>query len=224
MRIKVIRTVCLRLRRARLCDAGVGGNPGPHQGDRPHQARLSDRRKAVLLDGRLGQPDGYGVEVCQARRRTAQDPARPAGHRRRLGGGGASKPASRKCRQGNIDLLCPPTSVTLAKRKQVSFSIAGVRGRYSGGACAPMPRRPCVTRSRGRSGLTNRYGAARRRRDPGGHDVRGRLRDDARKTWLKERGAAARHQGQGHAGSGLSHRHSGGCSIARWTCSSATAP
>ena len=137
------------------------------------------------------RPRATPSQLCKAIAETLKTRARAAGARRRLGAGRRRRPLRRAVKQGTIDLLCAPTSETLAAASRSSFSIpifAG--GNRRGGA---RRRAAAAARRRWRTSASRPARLARHAGRDGarGHDVR-RRPGTTRRAWLNERGQDAR--------------------------------
>ncbi len=207
----------------RACGAARNGaDARPGQGGRAHQARLPRRRASVHRSRRGGRAGGLRGTLCQqvvdrvktraGARRSSRCEWVPVTIDNRL----------REVQQGNIDLLCTPTSVTLARRQEVSFSIPVFAGRHPRGAARGR------AAGAARRALRQREPASRVARLPGGQVIEKTKFAvvTGTTTATLARGPAQLPAGRRHrrAGSRLSHRAAEAAWPARSTCSSASAP
>ena len=179
----------IRGRLFRHCrNAGLGCNPRPHPGNGQHQARLPGRCPPVFLSRtRSGAAEGYAVALCQQ----VADQVKK----------GLALPSLRvdwvpvtpddrlsDVQRGNIDLLCAPTSATLARRQDVSFSIPIFAGgnRAVVRADAPAVLRDALGESKSARAVWRGTPAAKVLKGTTFAVVAGTTSD----TWLKSRRAA----------------------------------
>ena len=201
-------------------DAGNGADDRPYQGSWPHQARLPRRRASVHVRGAAGAPRGLRDRAVSAgrRRRSRSELGLPQLTVQWVPV--TSTTALRDVQQGNVDLLCTPTSVTLARRQEVSFSIpvfaGGIRAVLR--ADAPQALRDALRNS---ADADIPCGAAHRRQSDREDDVRRRYGHDVGEPGSRA-GAVPAGRRERRAGSRLSHRAADCCRRARSTCSSAS--
>ena len=207
MRIKSSAMFAARRRRARLCDAGRGADPGPHQGDGLHQARLPRRCTAILVREFGGQARRLHDRAVPAHRRRAQEGAGlpQLNVTVRAGGHGLAHVRARQ-RAHRPAVFTEQCHAGQAQGSVVLDS--GVRRWDSRGH---DDRRRGQAAGRDRSGREGTADDTRMARIAGftsaeRHDIRGRYRHGVGEMARRAAPEAGRRR-ESRAGCGLSHRH-----------------